>query len=79
MSKPTREFGMTVIHDEVPDSVRSIKKTAKEATKKLSKEEILSIVAITIGIGGLTTGIIGLQNKRKFGSPSTPLGPPHGF
>ena len=27
----------------------------------------------------MTTGIIGLQNKRKFGSPSTPLGPYRGF
>tara|TARA_Y100000389_G_scaffold159271_1_gene161039 strand:- start:128 stop:862 length:735 start_codon:yes stop_codon:yes gene_type:complete len=42
-----------------------LSKAAKKATKKLSKEEILSIVAITIGIGGLTTGILGLQNKLK--------------
>jgi len=73
MRKPARKFGMVV------NSVRSIEETSKEATKKLSKEEILSIVAITLGIGGLTTGIIGLQNKRKFGSPSTPLRPYRGF
>lgn len=42
-----------------------LSRAAKKATKKLSKEEILSIVAITIGIGGLTTGILGLQNKLK--------------